>query len=85
MTKTELNRTLGRVQIMKGLYESGFEPITDCGFYDFLKPYIQENWEKLDYEKVDLIVESHMLTVLPSYRDIDIIFTALLERVNIDG
>ncbi len=85
MTKIELNRILGRVQIMKGLYESGFEQITDCGFYDFLKPYIEENWEKLDYEKVDLIIESHMLTALPSYSDIEIIFTALLERVNTDG
>ena len=78
MTKIELNRLLGKIQLMKGLYEADYQP--DCGFSSFLKPYVEEHWEVLNYEKVDLIVESHTLTALPTWESIDVNFTALLER-----
>ncbi len=85
MTKIELNRLLGNIQVMKGLYESGWDPIPDCGLAEFLKVYVSENWEALDYEKIDLIIEAHTLTALPNWQEIEVNFTALVERARIDG
>jgi hypothetical protein len=84
MNRLETARISAKLQMSQDLFDVSEEQIPDCGFASFMRSHIEENWEILDYERLDLAIDAYSLVALPTYDSSNVHFGSILARVTKD-
>ena len=81
MDRLETARISAKLQMSQDLIYSSDDQLIDCGFVSFMRGELEENWEILDYEKLDLVIDAYSLVSIPSYDNMKVHFGSILARV----
>ena len=85
MNRVENARISAKLQMSQDLLYTSEDQIPDCGFVSFIRSQIEEDWEALDYERLDLAIDAYSLVALPTYDNSNVHFNSILARVTRDN